>query len=692
MLSNSVSNDDLSISCALAAKQRVVAHLSEVPMSFPTRHQFCRLSLSPYVVDSQLYRHFALLHDALVRAISSLCRQWTKSSVLQKALPLPRRLARLLHLAPSDYSPHLGLLSFDLVFDHEASVKVSGVQAAPSPIFSVVANSLCSAGLHAETMSSQSLFAGLSLTALSSAMTLSSDLAAYFTSQASSGPVFVIATSQRPQDIALLSATFGTSFRHCPPHRLAISPNDKGLFFIEKDDSLTMIRSCILNLEIQEYMKLSDEILDALAVLSFSGASLSDLSTVFLGAHPALLHILSSDAVDLDEGTCNLLRSHIIPTIPAASVSSNFVYNSPLGLLATPHDVLRKEDPVLIQREGPCLTEMLTKITGMQRDTPQVLQRVIKQRKLEILDADGNLCFFKTMVSLISADACFYGPGLMRSSDVGGFTSHVDAIVLSVGARRIFDIPASVRTFGPSLKDIDTSAVLKSLREDGLALVGVSSRLGDHSEISAFLRKGLGARCRTHSDVEGEVWDVRPSANWNKSDARSHTPLPFETHTDASFELEPPRFVAMGIVRADRNGGGLLSIVRISDAVLEMSEKEVDTLMTMKPKWIVPQEFRKTGNEDVYAPVLMSPTRARFRRDKVTVDHLDQVQANQFKAVFEKFCTVVETMCKNKGMVIPEQSVILLDNQKFAHARSQVLDGKRHLLRVRFDLPNVSQD
>lgn len=83
---------------------------------------------------------------------------------------------------------------------------------------------------------------------------------------------------------------------------------------------------------------------------------------------------------------------------------------------------------------------------------------------------------------------------------------------------------------------------------------------------------GLGSELRTHSDTEGEVWDVKPVPNWNLQDARSHTSRGFEVHSDASFEKIPPRFVAMSIVHADKLGGGCLSVSRISEIV-----KKLDT-------------------------------------------------------------------------------------------------------------------
>ncbi|KAI0566409.1 Taurine catabolism dioxygenase TauD [Gracilaria domingensis] len=321
-----------------------------------------------------------------------------------------------------------------------------------------------------------------------------------------------------------------------------------------------------------------------------------------------------------------------------------------------------------------------------KQKVPHVFQEYIKQRQMEHLHPDGQISKFKTVGIISSMDGKFYGPGMFRSN--GGDTVSIHGGGLgSFPVLEIHGIPSHTRSMCSELRFADSSAILKSLARDGVALIGVQKRLGDKEEFAKFLREKLGAKCRTHSDLDGEVWDIKPVEKWTAQNARSHTTRPFEIHTDASFEKEPPRFVAMSVIHADRRGGGLFSVSRISDAVSELEKEDVKNLMTIKARWIVPNEFRKTGERDTFAPVLMSHDKARFRQDKVVTDHLPLEEAERFRKSFKAFCGAVTKGISDEYLV-PQQTVIILDNQKYAHCRTEVMDFDRHLQRVRFDLAN----
>lgn len=220
-------------------------------------------------------------------------------------------------------------------------------------------------------------------------------------------------------------------------------------------------------------------------------------------------------------------------------------------------------------------------------------------------------------------DGTFYGPGLFRSN-CSDLISLGNQGVASFPTLKLPIGPTSVRFFAPTLGEANTFPIKQSLIDNGIALLSVSSPLGSKDALGSFLVDGLDAIPRTHSDTQGDVWDVRPLANWTAKDARSHTSLAFEVHTDASFEMMPPRFVAMSVIRADNLGGGRLSVVRIWDIVEELDKDTKTALQTLCPKWIVPNEFKKTGASDVFAPVLMSDSRARFRRDKLGTEHMSE--------------------------------------------------------------------
>lgn len=74
----------------------------------------------------------------------------------------------------------------------------------------------------------------------------------------------------------------------------------------------------------------------------------------------------------------------------------------------------------------------------------------------------------------------------------------------------------------------------------------------------------------------------------------------------------------------------------------------------------------------------------------MTTDHLPDKEAHRFKESFKAFCAAVQD-CISDGYLVPEQTVIILDNQKYAHARTEVMDLDRHLHRVRFDLEKFEE-
>ena len=73
--------------------------------------------------------------------------------------------------------------------------------------------------------------------------------------------------------------------------------------------------------------------------------------------------------------------------------------------------------------------------------------------------------------------------------------------------------------------------------------------------------------------------------------ARSHTMEEFKMHTDASWERDPPRGVALGVIRSDRFGGGLLSLFPFSSLLTLLPPSVQSTLTSLHCTYLTPPEF-----------------------------------------------------------------------------------------------------
>lgn len=680
MLSNVVSPQSSFADLLSDSYQHVQDAFSSLPFTPSFRNALVQSCPSPFLVDIHTYRELANAHDAIIAGLRAVVSQWSTNEALQNKLSIHPKIAKVLRKAPASFP--MGTVRPDLLFDQDGGIKICEINGR-FPLNGYFVGAVANNALHEHSMHPSSPLAKLGLSAVSATMSFIPDLRKRVTA-CGADIVWILNHREPEHDLAVLGAALDVKVRRCPPAQL-MAKNGK-LFCKEDDGRFTEIRSCVLELYQDEFLALDDDVLEAIAILSYHGHALNDLRTIFLVHDKRMLHLLLSDCYELDHENRKLLHKYIVPTALAEEVLANKQGFEGTSLVLKPSEN-GKGEGIIMQKNmssDKFYDEMCIRIA----EAPHVVQSYVKQRKFELISHTGETKHWKTVGILSSMDGRFYGPGPFRSNE-GDLISVAGGGVISYPVMQLYGIPADSRSMHASLRSANGTPVLRSLRKHGLALVGVRERLGNKLDLANFLSHKLGAKCRTHSDLEGEVWDVRPAPNWTLKDARSHTTRPFEIHTDASFEKEPPEYVAMSVIHADRRGGGLLSIAKISDAVNRLSKDQLDVLETVKPRWIVPDEFRKSGGSDTFAPVLKSTTKARFRRDKISVDHLPAEEASAFQKTFETFCSIVEE-CNSKGMIVPEQTIIILDNQRFAHARSAVMDLDRHLHRVRFDLPHLN--
>ena len=193
-----------------------------------------------------------------------------------------------------------------------------------------------------------------------------------------------------------------------------------------------------------------------------------------------------------------------------------------------------------------------------------------------------------------------------------------------------------------------------------------------------------------HSATRGWFWDVKPKEQTGHQ-ARSESSLDFPWHTDCSYESRPPQFFALHVLHADRYGGGTLSALNALEVIRGLGPSTYQSLSRPEFRITVPPEFSK-GTQSIDGS-LVTPAEdgggihIRFRSDIV------QPLSNDAKNALQQLNRVLESS-KEREMegikftlspqTLPDNTIVLVDNSRWLHARTEVKDRNRHLRRLRW--------
>ncbi|KAF7341563.1 Taurine catabolism dioxygenase TauD/TfdA [Mycena sanguinolenta] len=269
--------------------------------------------------------------------------------------------------------------------------------------------------------------------------------------------------------------------------------------------------------------------------------------------------------------------------------------------------------------------------------------------------------------------------------------------VVNVEDERYFQLPlgtlfaAPTRELGLQMKETFAFA----LQEKGVAII----ELGFDDPKSNFmleLVEAMGCVPDTHSSNQGALWEVtyKPSGvisakTGATAHSRSHGDGEFAWHTDGSFEACPQRFFGLHIVHPDHLGGGIFRVLPAEDLVAALSPQSVKMLLQTEFDLQVPEEFYKGKATNRGRLLEIDPTTGRyllrFRRDILADPPSPDPAAN---AAIEELNSLLENP-ETKGWRFPddvfkENVVVLMDNARFLHMRTQIRDRRRLLRRVRF--------
>lgn len=206
----------------------------------------------------------------------------------------------------------------------------------------------------------------------------------------------------------------------------------------------------------------------------------------------------------------------------------------------------------------------------------------------------------------------------------------------------------------------------------------------------------MGCNPDTHSSTQGALWDVKykpegvlSEGTGKKAVAISHSLGEFAWHTDAAFEDNPTRFFGFHIIHPDKQGGGVFRILRAEDLTRILSPEAVRVLSSHEFDLKVPPEFFK-GKDTVRGKLLdvdAATGRAyvRFRKDILHDPPSADANANAAVKELNDLLDAPEGVGKHvPEFVFKENTVLLMDNARYLHSRTDIKDPKRWLRRVRF--------
>ncbi|WEW61324.1 hypothetical protein PRK78_006814 [Emydomyces testavorans] len=251
--------------------------------------------------------------------------------------------------------------------------------------------------------------------------------------------------------------------------------------------------------------------------------------------------------------------------------------------------------------------------------------------------------------------------------------------------------------FGCANEQSHVNSVNERLEETGFLII----KLGFGDDESHYMKQlilnlhkyhGHGLPI-THSASRGWFWDVRPLPGAQQTaakPARSETAQDFPWHTDCSYEQFPPRFFALQVLQPDRCGGGTLSILNVDRLTRLLSPSARLSLSKPEFRINVPAEFIKSDERHITtgllgADVTNGAMELRFREEILTpLTDVAKSAVEELGRILLSEQTKAATI-ELTPELLPRGSIVLINNRRWLHARSEVKDPDRHLRRVRWD-------
>lgn len=167
----------------------------------------------------------------------------------------------------------------------------------------------------------------------------------------------------------------------------------------------------------------------------------------------------------------------------------------------------------------------------------------------------------------------------------------------------------------------------------------------------------------------------------------------FPWHTDCSYEEQPPRYFALQVLQPDRRGGGTFSLLGVGRLGTVLSPTTKTALMRPEYHIETPPEFIKDPMRRYLVGSVLgtgeggpSDILMRYREDIVTPLSEEAAEAlKDLRDILRNESIISPMVLRLSSADMSEGSILLVDNRRWLHSRTQVQDPMRHLRRVRWD-------
>lgn len=219
----------------------------------------------------------------------------------------------------------------------------------------------------------------------------------------------------------------------------------------------------------------------------------------------------------------------------------------------------------------------------------------------------------------------------------------------------------------------------------------------DRSALLFALSAALGAPTATDKVTRRVVWDVKvrkEKVEDNTVSTFSEHPYEADLHTDTQYFEQPERYMLLYVVAPARCGGGISTMRALQCLRRELSATPegcwaMEYLTGRELPFRIPAVFTRDGKGDsievTFAPIFGARPAIRYRLDTLNkglelYPELDTPDLRRALSIVDSAACNPERLVT---LVMPSDSLQLLNNHEALHGRSPFTDFDRHVLRIR---------
>ena len=222
---------------------------------------------------------------------------------------------------------------------------------------------------------------------------------------------------------------------------------------------------------------------------------------------------------------------------------------------------------------------------------------------------------------------------------------------------------------------------------DGLGIADFEPMVRDVMLLSVLSHVG---RFTVHDNQSRVLWDVKDLSATDMgrkltfSEQLGECPL----HSDSAFAHEPEKYLCLYVQREAKDGGESV-VISMKEAIEELLDEEEGrrcavVLLRNTFPFCTPPAFSKRA-QLITAPILNHDPEVRFRYDCLmegfaAVPDLDTPERRWAVEYFSEF---IEKRASRHNFLGTRDQLIVIDNRRSLHARTDYQDKERHLVRAR---------